>query len=62
MDSARRPRRLDPRETPYKPHEPVQPNGEPRPSSPSRIDERCPVRYYPLFPLASRRKPPIRYY
>jgi hypothetical protein len=29
---------------------------------PLRADERCPLRYYPLFPLASRRRPPIRYY
>ena len=31
-------------------------------TSSQRIDERCPLRYYPLFALASRRRTPIRYY
>jgi len=27
----------------------------------TRVDERCPVRYYPLFALVARRRVPIRY-
>ena len=38
------------------------PQGETRSASPLRVDECCPQRYYPLFPLAARRKTPIRYY
>jgi hypothetical protein len=31
-------------------------------TSSKRVDESCPLRYYPLFALASRRRAPIRYY
>ena len=43
--------------------DPALPPGEaPNNTSPLRIDERCPERYYPLFPLVARRRTPIRYY
>ena len=38
------------------------PQGEAHGPSPARVDEGCPLRYYPLFPLAARRRTPIRYY
>jgi hypothetical protein len=45
-----------------RPSDPAAPQGETRNAPPLRVDESCPQRYYPLFPLAARRKTPIRYY
>jgi hypothetical protein len=45
-----------------RPPDPAAPQGETRNVPPLRVDESCPLRYYPLFPLAARRKTPIRYY
>jgi hypothetical protein len=57
MEAAKGPRR--PSDATSRPTEST-PQEAPK-ASQNRADERCPTRYYPLFPLASRRRTPIRY-
>jgi hypothetical protein len=62
MDPVKRDRRPKSSTDSLRPPDPAAPQGETRNASPLRVDECCPQRYYPLFPLAARRKTPIRYY
>jgi hypothetical protein len=41
--------------------ESITPRIEVQKPSTTRYDERCPTRYYPLYPLVARRRTPIRY-
>jgi hypothetical protein len=62
MFPVKRGRRPKPGADSFRPPDTAPPQGEGPGPPPTRIDEGCPQRYYPLFPLATRRRTPIRYY
>ena len=61
MDAPRRPRKIRPDLDQSRRFQPMLLKGRVLAIGSQRVDEHCPVRYYPLFPLASRRTIPIRY-
>jgi hypothetical protein len=63
METTRRPKERAPQTGTSRGCGTSSPGHEPRQAtSAKRIDESCPLRYYPLFALATRRRTPIRYY
>jgi hypothetical protein len=58
MEASKRSRR--PSQSTSQSPEPSQ--GEAGDPARTRVDKRCPTRYYPLYPIVARRRIPIRYY